>query len=552
MYFSLKAYRPGFPRPGSFRKNRLTNRPEGQESYSRLLAPRPRRFSQSTFATTVSGRSTPDNRSIVSMDESSYNGSFYEQPSNPFGRDNTLSQLTPSEYGSAFSRPTSVFSNSGHGSRFGVYPPRLPETMKDGRSETDEELSQYGWEDSSSSNQWDRRPSLPLHHRHRPNSRQWDFKHRTRSSFKTPKKIGRVSPFTPSNLPPFSSSPPFLEPAASKHSPPSPMKDQLILLEVSESQNPNQSTQESTDNEATNSELMESQQSPDENHDPTTDNHGEELEEKNESQSAGVTPLSPSLHSASPVPIKDPPEWPPENDDTLPAYEVEDTHNQEANVSPTPYTTVKVLNSTLDPSPPGSLSRKTPRISFNSDSSTHPVDLVNRGSPPHPSPNRTDFPRRTSAPETSIAMRPKHTSTEPKSHSTSSFEPMQNYKRAIHKANEFERAMRALAESGSSDQDSDSEPYGENPEGVTVSEHKKIQEKMRATNSDNQFKIHQLSLKRKPGASFGFSLADGCYDPGIFVKAVKEGSPADKSGLLPYDKVVKVSQESHHIYNSDN
>lgn len=480
------------------------------------------------------------------MEESSYNGSFYEQPTDAFGHGNTLSQLTPSEYGSAFSRPTSALSNSGHSNRFaglsqsgaaGGYASGLSSPIKDGRSETDEELSQYGWEDSASSNQWNRRPSLPLHHR--PGSRKWDFKARRRSSFKAPKPIGRISPLTPSNPPAFSSSPPFLELTTSKRSPPSPVKDQLIL-EVNEPQTSDQFTQESTDNEATNTQLVESQQ-PDDNPNSDGGDHHEEHEES-ESQSATDIPSSPLSPSPQSTIVKD---WP-QNDDTLPAYEEEDTHNQSViqSGSPTSYTTVKVLKSTPEHSPTGSLSRRTTTKTSTSEVTTHPVELVSRASPPHLSPSRTEFPRRTSAPETSVAMRPKHTSSaEPKSHSTSSFEPMepmQNYKRTIHKANEFEKAMRALAESGSSDPDSDSEPHGEKHEDVTVLEHKKIQEKMRVTNSNNQFKVHQISLKRKLGTSFGFSLADGCFDPGIFVKTVKEGSPADKSGLLPFDNVVKV------------
>ncbi len=474
------------------------------------------------------------------MEESSYNGSFYEQPTDLFGRDNTLSQLTPSEYGSAFSRPSSAFSNPAGYGRFtelgqnGTVAPRVAAaaSVKEGRSETEDELSQYGWEDNG--NQWNRRPSLPLHHR--PGSKKWDFKSRRRSSFKAPKLIGRVSPLTPSNPPPFSSSPPF----PSKHSPPSPVKDQLIL-EVNETQNASQSaSQENIDTDAANSELIERQRTNEDSIDNSgeliSSEHHQELEENESPHSATGTPEPPPTSSpALPTTVSDTPEWP--QNDTLPAYEEEETHDQ-ASSPPILYTTVKVLKSTLNHSPTGSLARTASRVSTAESSSTHPADLVNIATPPQSLFIRANSPRRKSAPDTSVAMKPKYSSgTESKSHSTSSFEPMQNYKRTIHKANEFERQMRALAESGSSDQDSDSEPR-ETPEGVTVSEHQKIQEKMRTTIGNNR--LHQISLKRKLGTSFGFSLSDGCYDPGIFVKAVKEGSPADKSGLLPYDKMLKV------------
>ena len=581
-------------RPGSFRgTGRVNSRAEGQESYSRLLALRARRFSQSTIASTVSGRSTPDNHSTISMDESSYNGSFYAQPINPSGRDSMLSQLTPSEFGgSAFSRPSSALSNSGKyrfnglsqngGDGYSVTPPqssiefqrrlgfapRLPPPIKDVRSETDEELSQYsGWEDNTSK-QW----TLPMH---RPGSKKWDFKSRRRSSFKAPKLIGRVSPLTPSDPPNFSSSPPFLELGANKSIPPSPVKD-IPLLEVSDIPEEIQVAVESTENneetniEETNSEVhvIEAQR-PDSKLSSVGSNNadterpefrGSTSVSGEESQSTMNSPEPPptQLPSLSPCATPTIPteegtgEWPPS--DILPGYEEEDTQNQELSSSPTTVlTTVKVLKTVAEcdhnPST-GSLTRKTPKVAM-SESINHPAKLCNGASisSSQASLMTTDVSRRTSAPDFSIAMKSKHQSTEPKSKSISSFDPsntMQDYKQTIYKANEFEKAMRALAESGSSDQDSDSEPHGNQSEAVSVSESEKINDKMRTDIPNNQLNVHHVSLKRRPGTSFGFSLADGCYDPGIFVKAVKDGSPADKAGLLPFDIVIKVGY--HHLY----
>lgn len=513
------------------------------------------------------------------MDDSSYNGSFYAQPIDPSGRDSVLSQLTRSEFeGSAFSRPSSALSNSGKYvfSQNGVdgysfappqssielqrrlgFSPRLPPPINV-RSETDEELSQYsGWEDSTS-NQWTRRPSLPMH---RPGSKKWDFKSRRRSSFKPPKLIGRVSPLTPSDPPNFSSS---LELGTDKRIPPSPVKDQP-LLEVSDVPEDNQVAVESTENEETNSEIHVLEVERPDSKLSSVDSNSADIDRPErrgstsvsggDSQSTMNSPEPPPTQSPSLLPCATPTvtaeestgEWPPT--DILPGYEEEDSQNQEPSSSPTAVlTTVKVLNAVtdLDHNPSTrSLTRKPPKVVV-SESITHPTKMGNGAAiSSQASLMKPDLLRRTSAPDFSIAMKSKHQNTEqPKSKSISSFDPsntMQDYKQTIHKANEFEKAMRALAESGSSDQDSDSEPHGNQSEAVSVSESEKINDKMKTDIPKNQLNVHHIYLKRRLGTSFGFSLADGCYDPGIFVKAVKDGSPADKAGLLPYDIVLKVS-----------
>ena len=107
------------------------------------------------------------------------------------------------------------------------------------------------------------------------------------------------------------------------------------------------------------------------------------------------------------------------------------------------------------------------------------------------------------------------------------------------KAAQFEQAMKALAESGSSDPDSDSEPHGSRMEDCAPHEQQKIQDKMRTPLPPNQIKV---KLKKNPGvASFGFSVADSQYDVGVYVKTVKTGGPADVAGgLLPFDRILMV------------
>ena len=154
-----------------------------------------------------------------------------------------------------------------------------------------------------------------------------------------------------------------------------------------------------------------------------------------------------------------------------------------------------------------------------------------------------EVPRKKSAPE-ATQRKTSNPSTLLSSMSVPSFKTTRSFndfQQTIDKATEFELAIRALAESGSSDQDSDTEPHRAKPESVSASEQEKIQEKMRTTIPPNQLKVHRFVVNRRPGTSFGFSLADGLYDPGIYVKAVNVGSPADNAGVQPFDILLRVS-----------
>lgn len=117
---------------------------------------------------------------------------------------------------------------------------------------------------------------------------------------------------------------------------------------------------------------------------------------------------------------------------------------------------------------------------------------------------------------------------------------LSEFKKTIDNADKFGRAMAAMAESGSSDQDSDSEPhFNLGLSGVPLHELAKVTEKMRAPQSSA---IRQkVSIRKNSGEmSFGFSIADGQYDLGVYVKTIKPGGPSDRAGLLQYDKIIKV------------
>lgn len=120
-----------------------------------------------------------------------------------------------------------------------------------------------------------------------------------------------------------------------------------------------------------------------------------------------------------------------------------------------------------------------------------------------------------------------------------SVETLNGIKQSINKAINFEQALKALAESGSSDQDSDSEPHSSQGLGIPQHEQQKISDKMKTSVPPQQIVVR---LNKPPTTgSFGFSVADGQYDQGVYVKAVKPGGPADGvDGLRPYDRIVKV------------
>lgn len=621
---------------------------DGQESYSRLLTLRARRLSQTTSATTVSGRSTPDNHSTLS--QSSYSGSVYGQ-TEPTGRDSVLGRLTPSEVGSAFSRPTSSASSVSNfrfrrygynsemdpGDRYSLpqYSPgqmsteelqrrlRLRLSKQESLTEADEEMPHYGLEDNVSKY---RRTSLPVH---QSGSKKWDFKSRRNASFVSPRlpiPVGRVSPLTPVtanshfaeqlnslnqegkkiNLSPNDPDHPTLSRGSTSDtltlpSVVNPTKDdQVITQESTEGENSGTSNTAKVCDGPRSESKMSSVGSNSED----TERHGYTGGSSVDDGESQSTPTSPEpsnaeiglntpamLPCSTPVPqtgstnlgeageIAD--EIPLQahpfqvDDDKVggvsdceqitadsPQVRISPRVTSTVDVPPTPAEetssshmtttvdvfTAPVITTTHDHSPE-SLVRKISTTSMEvADINGHQTPIEFNTSIITTSPiavlTNNEVPRKKSAPE-ATQRKASNPSTILTSKSVPSFEATRSFndfQRTIDKATEFELAMRALAESGSSDQDSDTEPHRAKPESVSASEQEKIQKKMRTTIQPNQLKAHRFVLKRRPGTSFGFSLADGLYDPGIYVKAVNVGSPADNAGVQPFDTLLKVSK----------
>ena len=110
----------------------------------------------------------------------------------------------------------------------------------------------------------------------------------------------------------------------------------------------------------------------------------------------------------------------------------------------------------------------------------------------------------------------------------------------LQKASQFMKDLKTLAESGSSDQDSDSEPHAKT-KNLTSYWQEKVVEQVKSAMTPTRMEPYTVELK-PDGADFGFSVADGLIEPGVYIKSVRLGGPADqKDGLQSFDRILKVS-----------
>jgi len=109
----------------------------------------------------------------------------------------------------------------------------------------------------------------------------------------------------------------------------------------------------------------------------------------------------------------------------------------------------------------------------------------------------------------------------------------------LQKANQFMKELKTLAESGSSDQDSDSEPHSKVGK-LSPYWHEKVVEQVKSAMTPTRMEPHTVKLKPN-GADLGFSVADGAIEHGVYVKSVKPAGPADQNGQLqPFDRILKI------------
>ena len=110
----------------------------------------------------------------------------------------------------------------------------------------------------------------------------------------------------------------------------------------------------------------------------------------------------------------------------------------------------------------------------------------------------------------------------------------------IMKSKNFVQKLNELAQSGSSDQDSDSEPSDKRKE-LPPQVQEELIEHVRAIMAPSRLDMIVVKLTKDSGADLGFSVSDGLVEPGVYVKSVKPGSSVDERGLLlPFDRIIKV------------
>ena len=114
-----------------------------------------------------------------------------------------------------------------------------------------------------------------------------------------------------------------------------------------------------------------------------------------------------------------------------------------------------------------------------------------------------------------------------------------DYERTLNNARNYMREFKALAESGSSDQESDPEPtnLATRLNAVEIMEH--ISSAAQLPTLIN----HHLVTLHKEGreTDLGFSLSDGFGEPGVYVKSIHSGGLAESNGQLRhFDRIMKV------------
>lgn len=113
---------------------------------------------------------------------------------------------------------------------------------------------------------------------------------------------------------------------------------------------------------------------------------------------------------------------------------------------------------------------------------------------------------------------------------------LQDLKETLLRSGHFIEQLRQMADSGSSDPESDSETHplpGLSP-GWLLSH-------VRGAMAPAPTEVSTILLRKKGAPDFGFSVSDGLVEPGVFVKDLRPGGPADLSGQLKaFDRILKV------------
>lgn len=111
------------------------------------------------------------------------------------------------------------------------------------------------------------------------------------------------------------------------------------------------------------------------------------------------------------------------------------------------------------------------------------------------------------------------------------------FERTLQNARNYMKEFKALAESGSSDPESEPESLSTQLKAVKLMEQISSAAKLPALMEYRLVCLHKDSLQ----TDLGFSLSDGIGEPGVYVKSIHSGGLAEMNGeLQPFDRIMKV------------
>ena len=125
-------------------------------------------------------------------------------------------------------------------------------------------------------------------------------------------------------------------------------------------------------------------------------------------------------------------------------------------------------------------------------------------------------------------------------------EILKDIEQAVMKSSAFIKEFKRLADSGSSDPDSDNDrrppAYRRKHHPIPPRMAHKVMEQVKQMATPTPVELHEVYLERTEQFSdFGFSVSDGLIEPGIFIRTIKPNGLAELSGQLkPYDRILKV------------
>jgi C-terminal processing protease CtpA/Prc len=129
-------------------------------------------------------------------------------------------------------------------------------------------------------------------------------------------------------------------------------------------------------------------------------------------------------------------------------------------------------------------------------------------------------------------------------------EILKDIEQAVMTSSAFIKEFKRLADSGSSDPDSDNDrrppSYRRKHHALPPRMAHKVMEQMKQIATPTPVELHEVFLERTAEFSdFGFSVSDGLIEPGIFIRTIKPNGLAELSGQLkPYDRILKIN---HHV-----